>query len=202
MAHRKQVPVINTDFDKTEALAICFRNLKGAKKKDLLLTARALSYLRNQPGCGSNRSVGEIVGVSGEVVRQFIALLDLPADVQAYLQDGKLGLEQGRRLWQLNRQRPSVVEDAARAMSSMTAMETRDLVEYLVRTPDASVQDALDALEEAKPKIAHEYYVVAVLDEETYGSLSSQAKMKRTNVNDLVSTVISDWLKGSSERPC
>ena len=181
-------------LDKTEALAICFQNLKGAKAKDLLLTARALKYLRGLPEFRSNRSVGQEVGVSGEIVRQFVALLDLPTYVQSYLQKGKLGLEQGRRLWQLNRTRPSIVEDAARVMSSMTAMETRDLVEYLTRTPTASIQDGLDALEAAKPKVSHEYHVDAILDEEAYLSLAAKARHNRVRVNDLVSKVINRWL--------
>ena len=182
-------------LDKNEALAICFRNLKGAKAKDLLLTAQALKYLRGLPKFRSNKRLGEEVGVSGEIVRQFIALLDLPPSVQSYLEQGALGLEQGRRLWQLNRTRPFVVEDAARAVRSMTAMETRDVVEYLIRTPTASVQDGLKALEAAKPNISHEYHIDAILDERAYRSLAAQAREQRVRVNDLVSTIINCWLE-------
>ena len=181
-------------LDKNEALAVCFRNLKGAKAKDLLLTARALKYLRGLPEFRSNRRLGEEVGVSGEIVRQFIALLDLPPSVQSYLEQGTLGLEQGRRLWQLGRTRPLVVDDAARAVRSMTAMETRDFVEYLVRTPTASVQDGLKALEAAKPNISHEYHIDAILDERAYRSLAAQAREQRVRVNDLVSMIINRWL--------
>ena len=138
-------------LDKNEALAICFRNLKGSKSKDLLMTARALKYLRGLPEFSSNKRVGDGVGVSGEIVRQFIALLDLPTPVQSHLEQRTLGLEHGRRLRQLQRTRPSIVEEVAEAMVSMTAMEARDLVEYLIRTPNASVQDGLRALEAAKP---------------------------------------------------
>ena len=140
-------------LDRNEALAICFRNLKGAKTKELLPTARALKYLRGLPDFSSNRRLGEAVGVSGEIVRQFTSLLELPSSVQSCFEQGTLGLEQGRRLGQLNRKRPSMTEEAARAMESMTAMETRNLVEYLIRVPKASVQDALKALEAAKPSI-------------------------------------------------
>ena len=181
---------------KNEALAICFRNLKGAKVKDLLLTARALKYLKELPELESNKRVGEQVGVSGEMVRQFITLLDLPSSVQSYLEQGSLGLEQGRRLWQLNRARPSIVEDAAREISSMTAMETRDLVEYLLRTPNASVRDGLDAIEAARRKVSHEYHVEAILDEQAYQSLTAQAKENGIPINDLVSMIVSRWLAG------
>lgn len=139
--------------------------------------------------------MGEEVGVSGEIVRQFIALLDLPPSLQAYLAQGKLGLEQGRRLWQLYRARPQVLEEAAQAMLSMTAMETRDLAEYLIRTPTASVQDGLAALEAVKPTVSHEYHIDAILDERAYHLLVTQARERRLRVNNLVSTIINDWLE-------
>ena len=182
-------------LDKNEALAICFSNLKGSKSKDLLLTARALKYLRVLPEFRSNKCVGDEVGVSGEIVRQFIALLDLPFSVQTYFEQRTLGLEHGRRLWQLQRTRPSIVEEVAQAMVSMTAMEARDLVEYLVRTPSASVQDGLQALEAAKASISHEYHVVAILDEGAYKSLDSCARKQRVRVNELVTTIVNSWLE-------
>ena len=186
------------NLDKGEALAICFRNLKGSKTKDLLMTAQALQFLRGLPEFGSNKRVGDGVGVSGEVVRQFIALLDLPSCVQTYFEQRRLGLEHGRRLWQLQRARPSLVEEAAQAMVSMTAMEARDLVEYLVRTPAASVQEGLRVLEAAKPDISQEYHVIAVLDEEAYTSLQSRARQKRVHVNELVTKVVNSWLEEDS----
>ena len=186
-------------LDKNEALAICFRNLKGTKTKELLLAAQALKYLRGLPEFNSNKRLGEAVGVSGEIVRQFISLLELPPSVQSYLERGALGLEQGRRLWQLNRKRPSIVDEAARTMDSMTAMESRDFIEYLIRTPTASVPDGLKAIDAAKQKILHEYHIDAILDEKAYRSLEAQARKRRIRVNDLVSIVINRWLEEDSD---
>ena len=181
-------------LDKNEALAICFRNLKGTKTKDLLGTARALRYLRGLPEFPSNKHLGQQVGVSGEIVRQFIALLDLPPSVLSRIANGTLGLEQGRRLWQLRQTRSSIVEDVAEAITPMTAMETRDLVEYLTRTPTASVQDGMEALEAAKSTVLHEYHIDAVLDERAYESLRARARQERIRVNDLVSRIVTQWL--------
>ena len=88
---------MSESFDRNTALAVCFSNLKGSKNKDLLLTARALEYLKELPEFGSNQRVAEQVGVSGEIVRQFISLLDLPDSVQKFFQDRELGLEQGTK---------------------------------------------------------------------------------------------------------
>ena len=186
-------------LEKTEALAVCFRNLKGPKNKDLLSTARALKYLKELPEFGSNRSLGEAVGVSGEIVRQFISLLDLPDSIQGYIEQGKLGLEQGRRLQQLIRRRPDVAKDAARVVCSMTAMETRDLVEYLIRTPTDSVDDALNAIGEARTQIAEEYHIDAILDGESFRLMTTHAEAKGISVNNLVTVIVNSWLEGHSD---
>ena len=133
--------------------------------------------------------------MSGEIIRQFIALLDLPPLVQKHLANGRLGLEQGRRLWQLSQTRPSLVEDVSEAIASMTAMETRDLIEYLLRTPAASIQDGLRALDEAKPTVVHEYHIDAIIGEREYRALKAQARKRRVHVNDLVSTIVACWVE-------
>ena len=182
-------------LDRAEALTICFRNLKGPKVKDLLLTAQALQYLKRQPEFGSNQRVGEAVGVSGEIVRQFIGLLDLPAYVQSYLAQGRLGLEQGRRVGQLSKLRPEIVESAAQMMTSMTAMEARDLTEYLIRDPEASVDDGVEALEAAKQIVNKEYHIDTVLDEAAYRRLVTHARQRKVRVTDLASTIVNRWLE-------
>jgi hypothetical protein len=185
---------VTPEFDRNAALAVCFSNLKGSKNKDLLLTAHALQFLKELPEYGSNKRVGEQVGVSGEIVRQFISLLDLPATVHDLINLKKLGLEHGRRLWELNRVRPSIVEDAADAMVSMTAMETRDLVDYLKRVPSASVKEAVEALQEAKPKITQGHLICALANDSEFKALSNHAQSHGITVNDLVTQITRQWL--------
>ena len=103
-------------FDKAKALVVCFQNLKGAKSKDLpAYRTSVCSTSKHSPSSDLTRVVGEAVGVSGEMVRQFLGLLELPIPVQDYLAQGTLGLEHGRRLGQLAKSRPEVVEQAAAA---------------------------------------------------------------------------------------
>ena len=186
-------------FDRHTALAVCFKNLKGSKDKDLLLTAQALNFLKALPAFGSNQRVGEQVGVSGEIVRQFISLLDLPPAVHARIDAKKLGLEHGRRLGELQRVRPSIVEDAAEAMASMTAMAARDLVEYLKRDPSVSVEEALYALEDAKTVITQEHLICALVSENEFDALIAYAQQYSMTVNDLVTTITREWLAGNDD---
>ena len=191
---------MTTTLDRNGALAICFSNLKGSKTKDLLRTATALKYLRELPEFGSNQSVGKRVGVSGEIVRQFISLLDLPPSIRHYFDNNDLGLEHGRRLWQINQLCSQITEDAALAMTSMTAMEARDLVDYLKRNPSSSIDEALDALNQAKPVITEEHLVCALVSNSEYEALASLAKRKKLSVNDLVASITRLWLKENDDK--
>ena len=188
-------------FDRNTALAVCFGNLKGSKDKDLLLTARALQYLKGLPEFGSNKQVGEQVGVSGETVRQFISLLALPPAVHDLIDQNELGLEHGRRLWELDRIRPTVVEDAADAMASLTAMAARDLVDYLKRNSSASVEEAVQALEDAKPKITQGHLICALANESEFKALTNHAQSLGITVNDLITNITREWLAENDDKP-
>ena len=190
---------MTSKFDRHTALAVCFKNLKGSKDKDLLLTAQALHFLKELPEFGSNQRVGQQVGVSGEIVRQFISLLDLPPEVRVRIDQKKLGLEHGRRLGELQRVRPLIVEDAAEAMSTMTAMAARDLVDYLKRDPSVSVEDALHAIEDAKPIITQEHLICALVSENEYDSLAAYSQQHSMTVNDLVTSITREWLAGNDD---
>lgn len=192
---------MTSQFDRNGALAVCFSNLKGSKDKDLLTTARALQYLKGLPEFGSNKRVAEQVGVSGEIVRQFISLLDLPPAVHDLIDQKKLGLEQGRRLWELHRSRPSIVEAAAEAMASMTAMAARDLAEYLKRDSAASVDDAVQALYDTKPQITRGHLVCALTNEDEFQALKARAKSLGISVNDLVTRITRQWLVKYDDEP-
>lgn len=185
-------------MDRDEALAISFSNLKGSKKKNLLQTAKALQLLRSLPDYRSNADVGSAVGVSAEIVREFLLLLKFPDDIQALFADGRLKLEHGRRLAQLSRQRPELLGDAADAMSGMTAMDARHLTDYLLHYPEVPVEIAKQVILDSKTKTEREYHVVAILSEEDYKKLSASARARKTSLDRLVTSIVKEWLIESS----
>lgn len=186
-------------MDRNSALTICFGNLKGSRSKDLLETARALKFLKDLPEYGSNQKVADQVGVSGEIVRQFISLLDLPPSVLEHIGESRLGLEQGRRLRQLYRDRPSIVDPAAEAMLSMTAMEARDFADYLRRNPASTVEDAIVAVETAKATIVTSHLVGALLTESEFNKLSLLAKKRKLDQNQLATNIIRQWIESNDD---
>lgn len=182
-----------------EALAVCFANLKGPRDKNLLGTAKALQYLKSLPEYGSNEKVGRAVGVSGEMVREFLVLLRLPEEIQRLLDRRELTLEQGRRLWQLGRQRPELLQQAADAMTDLTAMDGRHLVDFLLRHPEVTVPEAKQRVLESKTVVQREYHVVAVLSEARYRMLEKRARCRGLPVDELVTRIVHTWLDSETD---
>ena len=177
-----------------EALAIGFANLKGTRTKDLLVTAEALKTLKGLPRYGSNAKVGQALGVSGEIVREFLTLLDLPVQVQQMFQDRRLSLEQGRRLWQLQRTRPDLVPQVADAMTGISVKDGRNLVDYILRHPELSVKEATRRVLDSKTVIEPEYHVIAILSEVQYRRLATAARRQKIAVDGLVTSIVEQWL--------
>jgi hypothetical protein len=182
-----------------EALAVAFANLKGAANKDLLRTAEALNYLMETDG--SQAAVADAVGVSREIVREFLSLLRLPSSVQKMISSGEINsLEKARRLAQLARHRPREVEAAAKVMAGISAHDSRALAEYLIAHRDVTPTEAERVLSESKGVVHREFHVVAVLDESEYRRLVALAEGRSVSVDDLVSAAVRDLLTQSRPR--
>lgn len=182
--------------NRNEDLAICFANLKGQRAKDLLGTAKALSRLKTLPEYKTNSRLGRTLGVSGEIVRQFLSLLALPTEVQDFLRDGKLGLEHGRRLAQLqSKTRDSqLTVRVATEMVGMSAHDGRAMVEHLLGHPGMSAEEARQAIAQSKPIEKHTYAIVASLDANLFNELRGRAATRKVSVNDLVKSIVERWL--------
>lgn len=187
-------------MDKDEALAVCFLNLKGYKDKDIFQTAKALKYLKSLPEYGSNKKVGEAVGVSGEIVREFLTLFKLPKSIQDLFKERKLThLEQCRRLWQLAKTRPNLLEKTANTISDMSAWDSRHMIEHILRNPSISVLEAKKAVLESKPQKEKEYHVIALMSDEDYELLATEATKRNVSVSALVTSIVQTWLELQSD---
>lgn len=181
-----------------EALSICFANLKGSKQKDLLATAYALSYLKELPQYSSDVKLGKRVGVSREIVGEFLTLLRLPQDLHPLFERNELKLEQGRKLWQLSKKRPDLAHQVAGVLVRLTAMDSRDLVEYLLKHPEVSVEEAEDIVAGSKTVIEREFHVIALLSSEEYAELRKASHGRNIPVDRLVTSIVQDWLRTNS----
>lgn len=183
-------------MDHDQALGIAARNLKGPRDKDMLSTAAALALLKADGRYKTTERVAEAVDVSREIVREFLNLLRLPPAVQQMFHDGRLrSLEQGKKLYQLQLRRPTIVLEAAEAMEGGTAFEARALTDYLIRHPRASVTEAQEAILASESRRREIFVVMLTLDAETYRLLKSHARRERRRIDDVAADAIARSLR-------
>ena len=184
--------------EETAALAACIETLHGNRPRDVMRAARALRRLKELPDYRMNRRVAGAVGINPRTVGQFLKLLELPEPIRLLLERGKLRADQGTRLARLARERPEAALEAAEEMTGMTVMESRDLAEYLVRVPEATVEQALRALDEAKTVVTTEYHVDTVLTRDGGQNLEGAALRRGTTPGRLATEIVEKWLEEES----
>ena len=187
-------------MDEIEALAICFGNIKVSRGGDLMKVANALAYLKSLPHNKSNRKVADRIGVSTESVRQHLLLLDLPGYVQEHLASGVLGLDKGRLASMVNKHRPDILPVVLPVIVNVPSKEARDIVEYLVRNKEVSVEDAVAAVEAAKTVVVDVHYVATPVDTELYEFIQSAAIDAMTTVDRHATSMVAGWIESGIDR--
>ena len=182
--------------DLTEADAIVLANVQGPKDKEYLATADAFEFVKKSCGYGSNaRVAARYEGLIGaEMVREFLSLLALPETVQQMLENRELTLEHGKKLRQLQRHRPDVVEEASKAMADLSAHDSRDFVAHLLNYPQLPVTEVKSQVLASKTQRHREFHVVAILDEPDFRALQRRARREGKETSALVTTLIRNWL--------
>lgn len=177
-------------LDEETALSILFANTKRKKRKeDLITIAESCEYLTKL--YGSQKVVAERVGLSTEMIREFLTALKLPEEVQKLISDRKIdSIDIVREISVL--QDPSKQIAAAKAFADSLSKDVRD-IKRLIKDTSLSVAEAKKAVLESKPKGLHIFMMD--FDDETYRAVIEQAKNMKVEPAELVKKIVVDWLK-------
>lgn len=183
------------DLDEETALAILFSNTKRKKRTDDLLTiAKACEYLINLGKYGSQQAVAKTIGLSSEMIRQFLCVLKLPEKIQALVSERKIdSVDVVKEI--------AAIKDTSKQISvayaivdslSKNTKDTRD-IKRLVKNVNFPVEEAKKTILNAKPKGLHIF--ILDFDNEMYKAIIEQSRTLRIKPEELVRNVIANWLK-------
>ena len=177
-------------LDEETALSILFANTKRKKRnEDLITLAKSCEYLTKL--YGSQKAVAERVGLSTEMIREFLTALKLPGEVQKLISDRKIdSIDIVREISVL--QDPSKQVAAAKTFADSLSKDVRD-IKRLIKDTSLSVAEAKKAVLESKPKGLHIFMMD--FDDETYRSVIKQAKNMKVKPAELVKEIVVEWLK-------
>ena len=177
-------------LDEETALSILFANTKRKKRnKDLITIAESCEYLTKL--YGSQKAVAEKVGLSSEMIREFLATLKLPEEVQKLISDRKIdSIDIVREISVL--QDPSKQVAAAKTFADSLSKDVRDM-KRLIKGANLPTEEAKKMVLESKPKGLHIFMMD--FDDKTYHALIEEAKNMKVKPAELVKRIVVDWLK-------
>jgi len=182
-------------LDEQAALAIVFANTKRIKRtEDLVTVAEAFHHLVKL--YGSQRAVAEKVGLHREMVREFLKVLSLPAEVKRLLRTRKIDrLDVAYKISML----PSGAEQikAAKQSAALSTDDVRD-VKRLMSSAGMSAEESKKKVLESRLRGLHVF--IMDFDDEEYKQIISEARRKRMNPAELVKQVVVKWLEEARPR--
>ncbi len=182
-------------LDEDTALAIVFANTKRKKRKENLLTiAKTFEYLVNL--YGSQKAVSVKVGLSTEMIRQFLAVLKLPQEVQRMFSNRQIdSVDAAKELLALGYPTKQVV--AAKVLANSLSEDVRD-IKRVIKDTDLPVEEAKKIVLNAKPKGLHIF--VMDFEDEMYRAIIKYARTLKIKPAELVKSIVADWLTQKAKK--
>lgn len=176
-------------MDEITALAIVFGNIRRKKRREnLVRVARAFDFLVKLHG--SQRAVSEKVGLSSEMIRQFLTVLELcPKVQQMFLKREIDSVDVAKELFVLKDVGKQL--DAARAIAGMSSKEARD-TRRLSRENQTPIEKAKQTVLQAKGKNVHIFMVD--FDRDTHEKILRVAQLSKKAPAELIRKIVIDWL--------
>lgn len=181
-------------LDENSALAIVFANTKRKKRKENLITiAKAFEYLVKL--YDSQKAVASKVGLSTEMIRQFLSVLKLPHEVQMLFINRQIdSVDVAKELLALNDPAKQII--AAKAIADSLSKDVRD-IKRLVKSSNIAVAEAKNIVIKSKPKGLHIFLLD--FDDKTYQAIIKSSKTLKVKPAELLREIIIDWLKQKSK---
>ena len=194
MARETRVYTVKKLNEKT-ALATVFSNIRRKRRdEDLVTIAEAFDYLIGL--YGSQIATSKKIGLSTEMIRQFLSVLKLPLQVQEFFRAREIdSVDVAKELLALRDKSKQIV--AASALVYSPSKDVRD-IRRVLKGKDTSIAEAKKMILELKPKGLHIF--VVDFDEETYTKIRKEAKAGRMKPPEFLRKIVTDYLKKKPSR--
>ena len=186
-------------FNEERTVANLYLNLKGGKrKKDDWITI-ATDLKRLSDFYKSPAETARKLGVSYELVRSIMKILDLPKEVQELIKEGKILYDAAQRVSRLKSRSRQI--EVAKTIAGLTSHQARDIIQYAKRYPNADLTDFRRRV--TGPRLTKEEIHLTVLPirQETYRRLQSLSQRQKTSTQKLIVSIINEWLNRQETNP-
>ena len=179
-------------------LANLFLNLKGSKKKKddwITIAKKCKEVLDNS---ANRKEASEKLGVSPELIRSIISLLDLPKKVRDLIQDGKILFDAAQRLntIKFDDEKKTIAKqiEVANEIIGLKSHHQREIIRYAKKFPKSSLKNYKKRVTTSRT-VTRMHVIVVSLEEPIFQGLNKIAKKRGTSLEKTIVKIISDKIE-------
>jgi len=177
-------------------LASLYVNLKGSKtkKEDWISIATKLNKIAKTSK--SRKIVAEELGVSPELIRSILSLLDLPKEAKQLVREGKILFDAAQRLNTIKKENRVNV---SREIVGLKSHQQREIIQYAKKYPNSSLSNYKKRVI-VTPKTEKIQIAVIPLKEKTFQVLQKECKRRKISLEKILLHIIEGWIEKRSNR--
>ncbi|MGI0073783.1 MAG: hypothetical protein ACREA3_08225 [Nitrosotalea sp.] len=180
-------------------LGSLYLNLRGDKKKKedwISIAKKCAEFASNK----SHKEVAEKLGVSTEIIRAVLSLLELPIEVQQLIKEGKILFDAAQRIntidrkvRDVNRRKKRQIE-VAKTIAGLPSHEQREIIQYAKKYPNVSLSNFKKRV--TTSLITKKLHVAVIpLDDELFGILKRKSMQQKISLEKMILSIIDEWKK-------
>ena len=184
--------------NENQRLANLFLNLKGSKKKRdnwINIAKICKDVLDNSK---NRKTAASKLGVSTELIRSIVSLLDLPMEVQKLIKQDKILLDAAQRINTIKhddkeKEKKRRIE-VAKEIAGLTSHEQREIISYAKKFPNSSLKNYKKRVTTTH-EIKEIHVVVISLEQKQYEKLEKISKKRKLSLEKLLVEIVEQWLE-------
>lgn len=184
-------------------LANLFLNLKGSKKKrdDWITIAQKCKKIVNNNK--NRKEAAQKLGVSQELVRSIISLLELPKEVKDLIRDGKILFDAAQRINTIKfddkKKEKSRRIEVALEIAGLKSHEQREIIRYAKKFPNSSLKNYKRRVTTPR-EIKRVHVAVVSLDEPTFKTLQKISRKNGLSLEKTILEIIDEKIAGQKRK--
>lgn len=181
-------------FNEEELIATLYANFNGKRKKinDWIYIAEKVQQLSKF--YGSYQELANKLGVSNELIRETLKLLELPEEVKQLVKEDKLKHEVAWRITGVKSKQDQI--KIAKAVIGLDTHQARTLVRLFRNNPSIDLTASSERFKKSKQTIEKINLAIIPIKHSDYYDLKIEASKHGLNTEKYISEVIiPSWLK-------
>jgi len=181
-------------LNENKLIAVLYANLrgKGQKQNNWIEIAEISKSLTEF--YGSYKTLANKLGISEELIRETLKLLDLPNELKKLVSDGKIKHEVAWRIASINDKKNQI--KIANSIIGLNTHDARDLVRIFKNNPKLNIEDYLERLKKSKNNIQSINLIILPIKELDYKTIKKEAIKNNLTVEKFIlDVIIQDWFK-------